>query len=238
MSNAANAIVNALRNAGQTPDANSELLYGTIVSVEPLSIKVDDRETFPADFLFLGEMVRDRITEGDRVVLLSFNQKQRYYVIEILTDDPNMCFGIYQADGGFIVDRVGYRPREYFWLGQMVRPHKVRIPHGHIYNGKTEENASPASHRHEYNGVTQPGGDPEHLHAISGQITEPVTETKHDHEIKNQVTEDVHANPANKNLGAEYVVLEIYEPLTPGDRCLLFSFNKGRMYYVAEKVGV
>ncbi len=175
MSNAANAIVNALRNAGQTPDANSELLYGTIVSVEPLSIKVDDRETLPADFLFLGEMVRDRITEGDRVVLLSFNQKQRYYVTEILTDDPNMCFGIYQADGGFVVDRVGYRPREYFWLGQMVRPHKVTIPHTHIYNGETEENASPASHSHRYNGITALGGDPEHLHAISGQITEPVT---------------------------------------------------------------
>lgn len=84
----------------QSP-ANSNMIFGTVMSVEPLAIKLDNmNETLPADF---------------------------------------------------------------FFLGQMCRPHKVTIPHKHEYNGQTEQ--------------TNDGG----------QGASP-----HQHEIKQQVTEDLH----------------------------------------------
>lgn len=54
-------------------------------------------------------------------------------------------------------------PAEHFFLGEMLRPHKVTIPHTHQYNGVTEK--------------TNDGG----------QGASP-----HDHEIKEQMTEDTH----------------------------------------------
>lgn len=54
-------------------------------------------------------------------------------------------------------------PAEYFFLGQMVRPHKVTIPHKHEYNGETE--------------LTNDGGQ---------------GASDHKHNIKQQVTEDLH----------------------------------------------
>lgn len=121
---------------------HSELLYGTIVTLDPLSIKINDIGTLPAEF---------------------------------------------------------------FVLGQMVRPHTVTIPHKHEYNGITEE--------------TNDGG----------QGASP-----HSHEIKQQITEDLHVGTGGYS--QESVILEIYPKLTIGDTVLLFSFNDGQKYYVAERI--
>ena len=54
-------------------------------------------------------------------------------------------------------------PEEFFFLGQMCRPHRVTIPHKHEYNGITE--------------LTNDGGE----HAAD-----------HNHQIKKQISEDLH----------------------------------------------
>lgn len=96
-------------------------------------------------------------------------------------------------------------PEEFFFLGQMVRPHKVTIPHKHEYNGETEL-------------------------ANDGQGAD------HKHQILQQVTEDLHEGTGGYK--QDYVVLDIYPPLAVGDRVLLFSFNDGQKYYVAERIEV
>lgn len=96
---------------------------------------------------------------------------------------------------------------EFFFLGQMVRPHKVTIPHKHEYNGETE--------------LANDGGQ--------GAID-------HKHSIKQQVTEDLHVGSGGYS--QDYVTLDIYPPLAVGDRVLLFSFNDGQKYYVAERLEV
>lgn len=98
-------------------------------------------------------------------------------------------------------------PAKFFFLGQMVRPHKVTIPHKHEYNGETE------------------------LANDGGQGASP-----HKHEILQQVTEDLHEGTGGYK--QDYVILDIYPPLTIGDRVLLFSFNDGQKYYVAERLEV
>lgn len=96
---------------------------------------------------------------------------------------------------------------EFFFLGQMVRPHKVTIPHKHEYNGETE--------------LANDGGQ---------------GATDHKHSIEKQVTEDLHVGTGGYS--QDYVTLDIYPPLTIGDRVLLFSFNDGQKYYVAERIEV
>lgn len=96
---------------------------------------------------------------------------------------------------------------EFFFLGQMVRPHKVTIPHKHEYNGETE--------------LANDGGQ---------------GASSHKHSILKQVTEDLHVGTGGYK--QDYVILDIYPPLAVSDRVLLFSFNDGQKYYVAERIEV
>ena len=77
-------------------------------------------------------------------------------------------------------------------------------------------------HKHEYNGVTELTND-------GGLGASP-----HQHEIKQQITEDLHVGTGGYK--QDYVTLEIYPKLTIGDRVLLFAFNGGQKYYVAERI--
>lgn len=77
-------------------------------------------------------------------------------------------------------------------------------------------------HKHEYNGITEETND-------GGQGASP-----HTHEIKQQITEDLHVGTGGYS--QESVTLEIYPKLTIGDRVLMFSFNNGQKFYVAERV--
>lgn len=77
-------------------------------------------------------------------------------------------------------------------------------------------------HKHEYNGVTEQTND-------GGQGASP-----HSHEIKQQVTEDLHEGTGGYS--QEYVTIEIYPKLQIGDTVLVFSFNNGQKFYIAERV--
>ena len=75
-------------------------------------------------------------------------------------------------------------------------------------------------HKHEYNGITELAND--------GQGAD------HQHEIKQQITEDLHVGTGGYS--QESVVLEIYPKLQIGDIVLMFSFNDGQKYYIAERI--
>ena len=77
-------------------------------------------------------------------------------------------------------------------------------------------------HKHEYNGITEMTND-------GGQGAQ-----NHQHEIKQQITEDLHVGTGGYS--QESVVLEIYPKLQIGDTVLMFSFNNGQKYYIAERV--
>lgn len=75
-------------------------------------------------------------------------------------------------------------------------------------------------HKHEYNGITELAND--------GQGAD------HQHEIKQQITEDLHVGTGGYS--QESVILEIYPKLQVGDIVLMFSFNDGQKYYIAERI--
>lgn len=77
-------------------------------------------------------------------------------------------------------------------------------------------------HKHEYNGMTEETND-------GGQGAQ-----NHSHEIKQQITEDLHVGTGGYS--QESVILEIYPKLKIGDKVLMFSFNNGQKFYIAERV--
>ena len=112
---------------------------------------------------------------------------------------------------------------DFLFLGQMCRPHKVKIPHTHEYNGTTENSGASGV----ATGVTNKGDL-----TITGQVT--VLETNgHNHKIKEQVTEDVHKSNTTYE---KYVTIEIEPKLKVGDTVLMFAMNNLQMYYVAERI--
>lgn len=117
--------------------------------------------------------------------------------------------------------------KDFLYLGQMCRPHKVKIPHTHQYNGKTEDTTLGTL------SVTGSGvGNLGAPVAITGTATFNGTDP-HNHEIKEQVTEDVHKQGTDYE---ESVTLEIEPKLKVGDIVLLFAMNDNQLYYVAERV--
>ena len=77
-------------------------------------------------------------------------------------------------------------------------------------------------HKHEYNGQTEYTND-------GGQGASP-----HQHEILQQTTEDLHEGTGGYS--QESVTLNIYPELQIGDVVLMFSFNNGQKYYIAERI--
>ena len=108
-------------------------------------------------------------------------------------------------------------------LSVLVDGHSVALPEEFFILG---QNVRPHKvtipHKHEYNGVTELAND-------GGQGA-----TDHKHEIKQQITEDLHVGTGGYK--QDYVTLEIYPKLAIGDRVLLFAFNGGQKYYVAERI--
>lgn len=147
-------------------------------------------------------------------------------VIKKISDQSNkpdtLTFGIVKSVDPLKID-IGNNiilTEEFLFLGQMCRPHKVKIPHTHEYNGKTE--------------YAKASGAPGMVVTTTGQATTTVVETQgHKHDIKDQVTEDVHKS------GSDYeksVTIEIEPKLKVDDKVLMFAFNNYQMYYVAERI--
>lgn len=112
--------------------------------------------------------------------------------------------------------------KEFLFLGQMCRPHKVKIPHTHQYNGTTENGTT---------GISATTTATVSATPTPGVIT--IIDSGHTHDIKNQVTEDVHKQGTDFE---ECVVLEIEPVLQKDDKVLMFAFNNNQMYYVAERI--
>jgi hypothetical protein len=128
---------------------------------------------------------------------------------------------------------------EFLFLGQMCRPHKVKIPHTHEYNGETEKATSTAGGTIVSPGAITPNPNPTKTTgdlsmSFTGQGVLTVTEfSGHSHKIENQVTEDVHKEGSDYE---DYVTIEIEPKLQEGDTVLMFAFNNFQRFYVAERI--
>lgn len=59
-----------------------EIVFGNIVSADPLKIKLSDRLIIDEDFLIKTESAVDKLCKGDRAVLLRMQGGQQYLFID------------------------------------------------------------------------------------------------------------------------------------------------------------
>lgn len=57
-----------------------EVVFGTVLKTNPLTIKIDQKRTFTNEFLVVTKEVKNTLTEG-KVVLLKANGGQKYLVL-------------------------------------------------------------------------------------------------------------------------------------------------------------
>ncbi len=141
-------------------------------------------------------------------------------------EDNNLLYGIIkkvnpieiELQQGLIIND------KHIILGEALRPHNVSMPHIHEYNGETEDTGGQMVMGTNFVSVS-----------VTGQATVTNVSDKHNHKIKEQNTEDVHKTQ-NKN--EKYVTITMYPPLGESDIVMLFSMNRGQMYYVAERVKI
>lgn len=94
---AGNKIIKIMQKTGKaSQDDLTDLVYGQVLSINPLKIKVDNRFEITSNFIILSALAKEKkITIGDteiilwrglqtndKVKMLKVNQGQKYYVIE------------------------------------------------------------------------------------------------------------------------------------------------------------
>lgn len=85
MGNSANRILKIIQKSGT--DTISEKVYLTVQSTTPLVFKLDDKLSITKEFYLLSDdIVIDRLAIGDKVIALTFNDGQCYFIHQSATN--------------------------------------------------------------------------------------------------------------------------------------------------------
>jgi len=84
MSNGANKILNAIMRTAESEFGAVDFMEAVVVTVDPLSVKFDNQITLPASFFIVGQMCREVIQAGSKVLLISNSAKKRFYMVEVI----------------------------------------------------------------------------------------------------------------------------------------------------------
>ena len=85
---AGNKLIQTIQNmAKPSVGETTDLLFGEVMSISPLKIRVDNRFEVDEQFLILSALVKETaiwrgLIVGDKVRLLRVNNGQMYYIIE------------------------------------------------------------------------------------------------------------------------------------------------------------
>lgn len=61
----------------------TKVIYGTVISASPLSIKLDQKFTIPAEFVVLPKRIAGEVFfVGDKVIMLQEQGGQRYVLLD------------------------------------------------------------------------------------------------------------------------------------------------------------
>lgn len=92
-----NDLANVLKGLQTNPSSLSDLVYGTVIKVSPLTIQINARMILTSEFLELSNAVKPYFIDiptigkvevfralkvGDKVRMLRVQEGQKYYVIE------------------------------------------------------------------------------------------------------------------------------------------------------------
>jgi len=217
--NAFSKIAHTIVRTAQTKidEINNNLLFGTVITIEPLSIQIDNHhEALPSNFFWLGQNVRPHKITIPHTHLFNY-----------------INMGYHKHDYSGIVDANGLHQHSYADITELAGNHThIQDLHEHEFSSsgspyltqKTMAINKPVDdHKHNYSGIVDINGLHQHDYA---DITENTI-------VEKDFTD---TNTGTNDVTEEFVIIEIYPKLQESDRVLLFSFNNGQKYYVAEKL--
>ena len=209
--NALTRFTNSINKAAESK-ANeniTEMCFGTVMEIEPLSILIDGKTILPAKYFWLGNWCKP--VKMKMVGTLNMGDHEHTYKGETESVEAH------DHDYGGTTEQAGNH-------GHLQQPHNHEVDiksETMSIQGQTEEatalNIDNGTHEHEYEGTTKSNN--KHGHDYSGTTDSA------------NISKDFEENATENTM-----IFEIYPQLSINDRVLLFSFNKGQMYYVAERI--
>lgn len=227
-------IINLINNIKKiaTPKQTNNMIFGEVISINPLKIDIGNNIILSGKFLYLGQMCRPhKVTIPHNHLINALESETTKGIITtgisagVPTDVPQTT-GTYDVKTQKITrnDEKGIDERELetetksgIDLGGASLTMNVNVA------GSVVAGATPA------------GTAPVLVSTTVDLSTFGVSDSGHEHIIPEHSTQDVHFPNTDYE---ESVTLEIYPRLKVGDIVLMFAMNNNQMYYVAERVEV
>ena len=202
--------VNAIKRM-QNQNKPNTMIYGTVKTIDPLSIDIGNGIVLPKEFLFLGQNCRPHKVKIPHTHILD-------------THFTETSPSVGSIGAGTIAGTAFEQTQKALAESTMVTYKTLDENGNEVTNTISKKNLGRSSISTSI--------------AVGGQATivddsVMITDSEHKHIISKQITKDVHFPKSDYE---EYVIIEIEPKLKVGDTVLMFAFNDYQKYYVAERI--
>lgn len=187
------------------------MIFGTVKTIDPLSIDIGNGIVLPKEFLFLGQMCRPHKVKIPHTHILD-------------THFTETSPSVGSIGAGTIAGKAFEKTQKALAESTMVTYKTLDENGNEVTNTISKKNLGRSSIQTSIK--------------VGGQATivddsVMITDNEHKHIIPKQITKDVHFPKSDYE---ECVILEIEPKLKVGDTVLMFAFNDYQKYYVAERI--
>ena len=218
-------LVNAIKRMMNQNKPNT-MIYGTVKTIDPLSVDIGNGITLPKEFLFLGQNCRPHKVTIPHNHLINAIESGKTKGVITTSISAGVATDVQQTTGTYDVktqkitrnDEKGIDEREL----QTETKSNIDLG-GASLSMAIDVSTSPVS-----------------TNAGAGTVTKTIdlstftpTDNGHEHIIPEHSTQDVHFPDTDYE---ESVTIEIYPRLKVGDTVLMFAFNDYQKYYIAERI--
>ena len=202
--------VNAIKKMINQNKPNT-MIYGTVKTVDPLSIDIGNGIVLPKEFLFLGQNCRPHKVKIPHT-----------HILDTHFTETSPSVG---SIGAGTIAGTAFEEKQSALAESTMVTYKTLGENGNeVINTISKKNLGRSSISTSI--------------AVGGQATivddsVMITDSEHKHIISKQITKDVHFPKSDYE---ECVIIEIEPKLKVGDTVLMFAFNDYQKYYVAERI--
>lgn len=187
------------------------MIFGTVKTIDPLSIDIGNGIVLPKEFLFLGQNCRPHKVKIPHTHILD-------------THFTEASPSVGSIGAGTIAGTAFEQTQKALAESTMVTYKTLDENGNEVTNTISKKNLGRSS----IQTSIEVGGQ-----ATIVDDSVMITDSEHKHIISKQITKDVHFPKSDYE---ECVILEIEPKLKVGDTVLMFAFNDYQKYYVAERI--
>ena len=187
------------------------MIFGTVKTIDPLSIDIGNGIVLPKEFLFLGQMCRPHKVKIPHTHILD-------------THFTETSPSVGSIGAGTIAGTTFEKTQKALAESTMVTYKTLDENGNEVTNTISKKNLGRSS-------ISTSIAVKGEAEVVDDSVM--ITDSEHKHIIPKQITKDVHFPKSDYE---ECVILEIEPKLKVGDTVLMFAFNDYQKYYVAERI--